>query len=318
MVIRNAIDHDIPQIVELLKMSLGESLVPKSEAYWRWKHIDNPFGRSPVLVAEDAGKLVGVRAFMRWEWTDGNQIYKSVRAVDTATHPAYQGKGIFKKLTLQLIEACQKEDVQFIFNTPNSQSRPGYLKMGWEVAGKLPIRIFFANPILGMFNRNSAELKNSNEMEALFGNLAMNNLLKADQIITQKQMVTNYSPTYLIWRYCKVPVNDYHYIHLDMGNNHEMLIYRLKKSKLATEFRVTDFYGNCNDISSLMLKKLRRTANRVGATYLTFTGSKDRIQAGLNIERGPIVTIRDLQFQNFLDLHDFQYWKPSLGDLELF
>jgi N-acetylglutamate synthase-like GNAT family acetyltransferase len=50
MEIRPAHENDIPAIVELLKLSLGESLMPKSEAFWRWKHIDNPFGKSPVIL----------------------------------------------------------------------------------------------------------------------------------------------------------------------------------------------------------------------------------------------------------------------------
>src|SRR5688572_23337100 len=106
MDIREATDSDIPEIIALLKISLGESLMPKSERYWRWKHIENPFGRSPVILCWDEGKLVGVRAFMRWEWISEGQLYRAVRAVDTATHPDYQGKGIFKKLTLSLVESC--------------------------------------------------------------------------------------------------------------------------------------------------------------------------------------------------------------------
>ncbi len=34
-----------------------------------WKHIDNPFGRSIILVAEAEGTIAGLRAFMRWELT---------------------------------------------------------------------------------------------------------------------------------------------------------------------------------------------------------------------------------------------------------
>ena len=31
-----------------------------------WKHLDNHFGRSIALVAEEDGGIVGLRAFMRW------------------------------------------------------------------------------------------------------------------------------------------------------------------------------------------------------------------------------------------------------------
>src|SRR5688500_17576198 len=98
MEIRRAVEADIPEIVSLLKLSLGESLMPKSERYWRWKHIENPFGVSPVLLAIEAGTIIGVRAFMRWAWSRGETRLEAVRAVDTATHPDFQGRGIFRKL----------------------------------------------------------------------------------------------------------------------------------------------------------------------------------------------------------------------------
>ena len=318
MLVRHAEDQDIPQIVELLKTSLGENLMPKSETYWRWKHVDNPFGSSPVLVAEESGQLIGVRAFMRWEWTDGEQVYKTVRAVDTATHPAHQGKGIFKKLTLQLIDECKADGVHFIFNTPNTQSRPGYLKMGWKDAGQLPIRIFFGNPLAALASRTSNDATNEIQVSELLTNGSMGNLLEADKIVNLKHLTTQYSVAYLKWRYSQVPVTTYQGMISETGSDREMLIYRLKKSKIGGELRVTDYFSNRSVISAPMLKSLRQIANRTGATHLTFSGAKNRIAAGFTIRKGPMVTIRDIQFQKISALHDFQYWQPSLGDLELF
>jgi N-acetylglutamate synthase-like GNAT family acetyltransferase len=60
MEIRPATKNDIPAIIKLLKASLGESLMPKSEAYWQWKHINNPFGASPVWIATEADQIIGV------------------------------------------------------------------------------------------------------------------------------------------------------------------------------------------------------------------------------------------------------------------
>jgi hypothetical protein len=39
------------QIVELLKIALGESLMPKSVKFWNWKHNENPFGKSKIILA---------------------------------------------------------------------------------------------------------------------------------------------------------------------------------------------------------------------------------------------------------------------------
>src|SRR5262245_16812273 len=115
MKIRVATTADTPAIVGLLKISLGEKLMPNSEAFWKWKHTDNPFGPSPVLLAFENEKLIGVRAFMRWQWTGNDRVYAATRAVDTATHPDYQGRGIFRTLTLQMVDECSKDGVDFIF-----------------------------------------------------------------------------------------------------------------------------------------------------------------------------------------------------------
>ena len=76
---------------------------------------------------------------MRWNFERGGRTMHAVRAVDTATHPDYQGMRLFTKLTLGALDALRNEGVDFVFNTPNDQSRPGYLKMGWSVVGRLAV-----------------------------------------------------------------------------------------------------------------------------------------------------------------------------------
>ena len=137
MEIREAKETDISEIVKVLKASLGEDQLELSEKVWQYKHIYNPFGKSIVLIAVENEKIIGVRAFMRWEWQDESNKYMALRAVDTATHPQHQGKGIFKKLTLKAVDLAKSNNDNFIFNTPNEQSRPGYLKMGWKQVGKI-------------------------------------------------------------------------------------------------------------------------------------------------------------------------------------
>jgi hypothetical protein len=98
--------------------------------YLVWKHVQNPAGKSFVLVAEEDSRLVGLRIFMLWDFHINGRAYKALRPVDTAVHKDYQGKGLFKKLTLQGLD-MMKGNFDFIFNTPNNNSLPGYLKMGW-------------------------------------------------------------------------------------------------------------------------------------------------------------------------------------------
>ncbi len=133
-------DEDLPAVLELLRASLGESpLLKRTPELFRWKHIENPFGRSVMLVAEADETIVGLRAFMRWQLDYDGDTIRCGRAVDTATHPNYMRMGIFRRLTMEALDAARDIGLQLIFNTPNEHSRPGYLKMGWSDVG--PIRV---------------------------------------------------------------------------------------------------------------------------------------------------------------------------------
>src|SRR5262249_43359766 len=123
---------------DLLRASLGWADDPGFDRYFAWKHRENSFGASPSWVAVEAGRIVGFRTFLRWEFVDrqGNRA-RAVRAVDTATHPDAQGRGIFRRLTLHALDDLARDDVDFVFNTPNDKSRPGYLRMGWVDVGRV-------------------------------------------------------------------------------------------------------------------------------------------------------------------------------------
>lgn len=327
MDVRAATDSDIPEIILLLRQSLGESLMPKSEAYWSWKHKANPFGPSPVLVSTDAGKIVGVRAFMQWRWVDGNKQYRALRAVDTATHPGYQGKGIFKKLSLSLVEICKKEGYDFIFNSPNKQSMPGYIKMGWSEVGRMPLSISLRRPLRMARRLITSEL---GQMQAVVDN-SLDYYLKhpnlGDLLAFHRQqngkLATDLSTEYLDWRYRKVPVARYIAVGQERGNVLVALIIgRIKETKLGREFRITDsLLGDQVDFKQLQ-SKLNETKRIMHVDYTTQSSSvdpKNRQLTGrlrVNLPIGPIVTVRPLQTNNAIK--NFIDWSPTLGDLELF
>jgi GNAT superfamily N-acetyltransferase len=132
--IRRVTADDRDAVLRLLARSLGRDSDPRYEELFAWKHEENAFGRSPAWVATDGDRLAGFRVLMRWEFVEQGRVVHAVRAVDTATDPDYQGRGIFTRLALHALDELRSE-VDFVFNTPNDQSRPGYLKMGWQVVG---------------------------------------------------------------------------------------------------------------------------------------------------------------------------------------
>ncbi len=123
-------------VLTLLAQALGGGRAfDRTSAFWRWKHLQNPLGPSLMMVAENS-EILGLRAFMRWQFRAGSNTISAVRAVDTATHPAYQRSGVFSTLTRLTVERARDEGVDLIFNTPNEYSLPGYLKLGWSYLGR--------------------------------------------------------------------------------------------------------------------------------------------------------------------------------------
>ena len=132
-------DGDLEQVLEVLRLSLGEPAgLRRTNELFAWKHFENPFGRSLLLVAAADGRIAGFRAFMRWRLQGpAGDTLNCVRAVDTATHPAFQRRGVFRLLTLAGIDEATAEGVDLIFNTPNEKSGAGYLTMGWKEIGQV-------------------------------------------------------------------------------------------------------------------------------------------------------------------------------------
>ena len=312
MIQRKATESDIPDIIQLLKISLGDSLIPKSQELWTWKHLQNPFGKSPVILAEESGQIIGIRAFLKWQYQLGDQTLSAYRAVDTATHPEHQGKGIFKKLSLSLIEEIKNEGVDLIFNTPNSKSTPGYLKMGWEKWGRLPLKLNFH--LASSKNNNTTEKTNWDAIKGLV------DLIEAEPqqgIKVKTKLVSGY----LNWRYRDNPLFKYQYI---SDGRHYLLIYRIKEGTMGREFRICDFFST-SILSDAMEKELNQTLNQrikqSGARFSSFSGlaypDQKSIQLGLIpiFKIGPLVTLRKVnENPDPVNLD----WGWSLGDLEVF
>ncbi|MCH7403251.1 GNAT family N-acetyltransferase [Belliella kenyensis] len=307
---REAQQEDIPQIVELLKASLGEGLIPKSEDLWRWKHERNPFGKSLVIVAEVNEKLVGVRAFLRWRWLQNSKSLDALRAVDTAVLPEMQGQGIFSRLTKQLAKKAADDGFQFIFNTPNKKSLPGYLKLGWRKLGKVNLAIQF-NHIFPK-NSQSIDCQPIVDFEKL-GFYDFNN--------SKCGISTSYSLAYIKWRYFENPLFKYEFA-TDYATY--LLIYRFKISKGLRELRIVDFFVLKNGVEielNSLRDKLRKIQETVHFTSCALNGDVHLFQKlgkFWKIPFGPVLTVKALNFDLSQVSELSKEWNYSIGDLELF
>lgn len=311
--IREANREDIPEIISVLRSSLGESKLPKSESIWNFKHTENPFGPSLVLVAEEKGEIIGVRAFMRWQWQYGDEEFSAFRAVDTATHPDHQGKGVFKRLTLEAIQRGLLEGDDFIFNTPNSKSLPGYLKMGWEKVGKLCVHLIPVNPLYWKFKDISisytCSITTSNvELEILTGQY---NKTKEEAF----KLFTPKSPNYLSWRYENNPLQQYE-VFCDQDI---YLAAYVKTHRYFKELRVVEhIYIHEKGLQKIKYK-VKSWSERFGV-QVTSWGCEEvgRNFIKLKGNYGPMLTTRHLHNDLPVNINYLSGWSYSLGDVELF
>ena len=316
MKIRKAVPSDTPEIVQVLKMSLGNHL-PLSEEIWNFKHEINPFGSSTVLIAEEDDNIIGVRAFMKWKLSHSNKTgIFTYRAVDTATHPAHRGKGIFKKLTLNAVKVAKEEQGDFIFNCPNDLSRPGYLKMGWEQIGKIPVGIkpsfwsfwkFWANPI-----ENEVTLKANDQEIELLCDQWNSELTKQGLLFTPK------TSSYLKWRYENNPLKNYSvYATPDF-----YLAASVERIKGLKELRITECILLETETNFKEIKKIiRKWSLKCGVQVISFSPKLLNLGGcALKGNFGPVLTVRELNLQNSerISYGDIEQWNYALGDVELF
>lgn len=307
MQIREATHNDIPRILVVLKASLGEISSKKTEEIWRYKHIDNPFGESLVLVAEEKGEIIGVRAFMRWKWQQTESIYSTFRAVDTATHPAHQGKGIFKKLTLKALEIGKERGDHFVFNTPNEQSKPGYLKMGWNEVDKLNIHL---RPV------NFLSLKKRALGYNIYGCVGNCQELFSTHFHDQKATMKLFTPKdseYINWRYINNPLQTYSVV---FNENFFIAGYTKPRWNLK-EFRVSELIFSEEGKKSAKSAILELAKSSGAAVISLSPNNKMRFKAGVTGGFGPILTFKSINC-NDLSFLNLDSWSYSLGDLELF
>jgi GNAT superfamily N-acetyltransferase len=318
LVLRRAGEADLPGILAVARESLDWDDDERHEAFFAWKHLENPVGPSPMWVADDGGTIVAFRTFLRWEWRrpDGT-IAGTVRAVDTATHPDHQGRGLFTALTMGALDELTAEGLDFVFNTPNDQSRPGYLKMGWQIIGRPPVRVR-PRGLRGLARLARSRVPAEKWSEpATFGQAAAEAFAGADldgvaEALTTDTLATNRTPTYLRWRYGFAPL---HYRVVRRGDDltDGFAVVRLRHRGAAVEGTVCELVVPGGDG-----RAIRHLLGQVeGADYLLVAGRLSPADGGLlpAPHQGPQVTWRALNEQEPPALRG---WTLSLGDLELF
>lgn len=310
LTIRRAIPDDRAGIIRLATRALGWRGDERDRAFFSWKHDENPFGPSPAWVALEDDRILGFRTLLPWEFTRGNERLRTVRAVDTASDPDHQGKGIFRRLTLTAVAEMTSERYDAVFNTPNTRSRPGYLKMGWTELGRPAVGIRPKGPmaLLSMARSRQpaekwSEVTTVGESAAhVLGGSDVRSLLSS--LVTPKGWATPRTVEYLRWRYGFPPLF-YRVLEVRGG----LAVFRVRRRGPSREVALCEWLAPGPD-----RRALRRLVTSAG-DYLVACGLGATHGVAPVPRLGPVVTWRPLARPAVPVLDDLAF---RLGDLELF
>ncbi|MGK2947179.1 MAG: GNAT family N-acetyltransferase [Acidimicrobiales bacterium] len=322
MTVRPATQADEPAVLALLAAAMDRPADDRFARLFRWKHQDSPFGASPAWVAEADGEVAGYRALLRWEFDGPDGPQRAVRAVDTATHPEHQGKGIFRTLTLHALDEVAADGVAFVFNTPNDNSRPGYLKMGWEPVGTLrPMMRPAGLTRIPAIVRGRVPASHWGEpttagttaTEAFADDGATADLLASMAAPDDQRLRTRRSPAYLRWRY-DADLLGYRVLPLGRDLQEGAACFRLRRRGTATEATIGDLL--VPGASTTAERRLIRAVLRAtGADYALVLGRSWRSGLLPVPGQGPTLVWRQLHGGQAPPL---ERWALTMGDIELF
>ncbi len=321
--VRPATVADRPAVLRLLAASLGWVPDDLFESFFAWKHDESPAGPSPAWVAlGDDGEPIGFRTFLRWRLRTADGAPRSaVRAVDTATHPDHQGRGIFRLLTRHGLEALGADGVDLVFNTPNDKSRPGYLTMGWTEVGALAPHVRPASPaaLVRMLrskvpaDRWSAATEAGHPAPQVIDDPALGGLLGS--LAPASGLATERTVEHLRWRYGFGPL---HYRASTLGADpaEGVAIWRVRRRGAAQEAALCELLVPAASPGARAALQ-RQVARDAAADYVIRLGGPAVDRSGfLRLPgQGPVLVRRAVGRDEGATA---DAWDLALGDVELF
>ncbi len=289
-------DVPIDDVLDVLNTSLGTR---HDTTWFSWKHLDNPFGPSLGWAAVGADGLLGVRLFMPWQLRLDDRVLSVLRPVDTATATRARGRGIFTALTQHALATVSKAPgISLIFNTPNRNSRPGYLRMGWTLLPPLSHGIWPAWP--GRVAQLATDDSVFDAFDAVNGDAG--------------RMRTARSARVMRWRYDGAAGISYGMARLRQSDTPNGIVYCVSTRRGIRVLLLQELAGSPRD-RKYLLNSVARLEGAWAVMASTGPGALALCQ-GVALRRGhSILAVRQLS-PGPVDPMKLASWALTLGDLE--
>ncbi len=110
-----------------------------TSAYLDWLYRRNPDGQVVGFDARDGDRLAAHYVCTAARASVGGQEVRVLLSLNTATHPDYQGRGLFTKLAEKTYAAGAASGYDAVYGIANANSTPGFTrKLGFQLV--MPLR----------------------------------------------------------------------------------------------------------------------------------------------------------------------------------
>jgi GNAT superfamily N-acetyltransferase len=124
------------------------------EPYLRWLYRDNPDGEVIGFDAFEGDRLAAHYACIPVTMEAFGREVRGMLSLNTATHPDFQGKGLFTQLAARTYELGQQKGLEAVYGIANANSTPGFIrKLGFALVSPLDARLGVGAPATIDWNR---------------------------------------------------------------------------------------------------------------------------------------------------------------------
>lgn len=132
------------------------------EKYLQWLYAENPEGRVVGYDAWHGSRLAAHYVCIPARMRLLGVARTGLLSLNTATHPDFQGKGLFTRLAEQVYSSAAMEGFEFVYGVANANSTPGFVrKLGFSQLGQLDAKIGIGPVVRGLSHAKSGTERES-------------------------------------------------------------------------------------------------------------------------------------------------------------
>jgi GNAT superfamily N-acetyltransferase len=116
--------------------------------YLHWLYVQNPAGTVVGMDGMEGERLAAHYVCVPADvWLFGEKR-RALLSLNTATHPDFQGKGLFTTLAQKTYESGAEQGFTAVFGVANGNSTPGFIrKLGFQLVTPLDARVGVGRPV---------------------------------------------------------------------------------------------------------------------------------------------------------------------------